>query len=312
MTKSIFLFIAVIFFYSLPANAEITGLTTKTVKSIDGKIINLDETIGVKPVYLKFWATWCIPCRKQMPHLQKSFEQYGNSVETIAININMNDSLEAIKITQQEFQLTMPIIMEQGAELSQAFNLRATPYHVLINKEGKIIHTGHDASAELDNKLKLMAAGQSENIKAISLNKGPTKKHLFNLRDNKPTLLYFTSAWCDWYLEKSRPNMSSKCIHAQKTVNYLSKKFSAYQWQGVLTRLWTGEDELNDYKKKYNVPFPMWVDSTNEHFFDFKVDTFPTLIAFKNGKEIFRTDQFNDTQKLQKKLKSLATTEPAE
>ncbi len=39
-----------------------------TLKTIDGKSIDLAEFYGKKPVYLKFWATWCVPCRQQMPH----------------------------------------------------------------------------------------------------------------------------------------------------------------------------------------------------------------------------------------------------
>lgn len=309
MTKSILSFIALIFIWSQPVSAENFGLSKATIKTIDGNTIKLGEIIGKKPVYLKFWATWCIPCRKQMPHFQKSFEKYGNQVEFLAINININDSLNAIIITQQEFQLTMPIVIDEGAQLAQAFDLRATPYHVLINKQGNIVHTGHDASPELDNTLRLLATDQARNLKSIALNKTKSGVHKLKIQNRKPSVVLFTSAWCGWYLEKSRPNMAKECIDAQQQVNALSVKYPNLNWQGVLTRLWTGEKELNDYKKKYNVPFTMSVDSANEHFFDFKVDSFPTLIVFKNGKELFRTNDFNDTKQLHQKLNSLVSTQ---
>ena len=47
-----------------------------------------------KLVYLKFWATWCQPCREQMPHLQETYESFGDDIEVIAVNIDINDSAE--------------------------------------------------------------------------------------------------------------------------------------------------------------------------------------------------------------------------
>jgi len=298
-----------IFLWNQAVNAENLNLPNLTAKTIEGDVVKLGELIGKKPIYLKFWATWCIPCRKQMPHLQHSFDQYGNKIEILAVNININDSLDAIKITQQEYQLSVPIVIDEGAVLAQSFNLIATPYHVLISKEGKIVHTGHDATEELDKKLKLLATGQTDSIKAIALTKNNSGQRKLTIPNNKTTLLFFTSAWCDWYLEKSRPNMSSSCIDAQKKVNRLSHQYPTLNWQGVLTRLWTGGKELNAYKEKFNVPFAMSVDTANKHFFDFKVNTFPTLIALKDGKEIFRTDSFSDTQKLHRQLELLVASQ---
>jgi len=311
MSKPVLSFIALIFIWSQSVNAENPNLSNAfylspaMVKTIDGKTIKLGEIIGKKPVYLKFWATWCVPCREQMPHLQHSFEKYGNKIETIAINININDSLDAIKLTQQEFKLSVPIVIDEGAVLAQTFNLIATPYHVLIDKDGKIIHTEHGATDELDKKLQLLATDLADNLKEVSIHKTKTATRNFSIPENKTTLLFFTSAWCDWYLEKSRPDMANQCVEAQKQVNVLAMKFPDLNWQGVLTRLWTGEKELNEYTKKYHVPFSMSVDNTNKYFFDFKIDTFPTLIALKNGKEIFRTSTFSDSAQLQSQLKLL-------
>ncbi len=307
MIKLILSFILTMFIGSHCVNAENLNLSTTTVKTLDGKSIKLAEIIGTKPVYLKFWATWCIPCREQMPHLQHSYDQFGNKIVILAVNLDINDSQDAVKITQQEFQLSVPIVIDKGQVLSQAFDLNATPYHVLISKDGKIIHTGHDVTKELDDRLKLLAENQIGNIQEVALNKAGG--HKLNLVDTNPTVVFFTSAWCDWYLEKSRPHMSNTCVAAQKKINTLFAKYSSLNWQGVLTRLWTGEKELNEYKKKFNVAFAMSVDTANTHFFNYQVDTFPTLIAFKDGKEIFRTDEFSDTKHIQDQLESLTTAQ---
>src|SRR5580704_4985496 len=64
-----------------------------TLKSIDGKSINLSELYGKRPVYLKLWATYCIPCRVQMPGLKKIFAAYGDQMTIIAVNAGIGDDI---------------------------------------------------------------------------------------------------------------------------------------------------------------------------------------------------------------------------
>ena len=96
--------------------------------------------------------------------------------------------------------------------------------------------------------------------------------------------------------------MSSNCINAQNLANELYNKYSHLNWQGVLTRLWTGEKELNEYKKKYGVQFPLEVDATNGMFFNYGVKNSPTLIAINDGKEIFRINDFSDPKSVSSKF----------
>ena len=68
--------------------------------TIDGETIDLGSLYGKKAVYLKFWATWCVPCRQQMPHLEHTFETAGPDLAVIAIDVGLGDSLEAIRRAQ--------------------------------------------------------------------------------------------------------------------------------------------------------------------------------------------------------------------
>ena len=54
------------------------------LKTIDGQTIDLSRFYGKRPAYLKFWATWCIPCRQQMPKFEHIFETQGDRIEVIA------------------------------------------------------------------------------------------------------------------------------------------------------------------------------------------------------------------------------------
>ncbi len=267
------------------------------VTSIDGKSITLNEYVGKKPVYLKFWATWCVPCREQMPHLQETYETFGDDVEVIAVNIYINDSAEAIRATQQEFSLTVPVMVDDTGELAQAFDLVGTPYHILIDIDGKVVFKGHDASAQLDKTIKLVSASNSKTLPAVEIEPLIAQPSLVTSTD-KLTALYFTSTWCDWYLAESRPVIAKNCIAGQQQANALSKATPDINWLGITSRLWTGEKELHEYKDKYQIDYSLVIDSNDQEFVRYKVKDFPTLILLQDGKEKFRTSDFSDEKKV--------------
>ena len=72
------------------------------LKTIDGETIDLGSLYGKKAVYLKFWATWCVPCRQQMPHFEHAFESAGPDLAVIAIDVGLGDSLEEIRRFQRQ------------------------------------------------------------------------------------------------------------------------------------------------------------------------------------------------------------------
>jgi len=264
--------------------------------TMDGKPITLNEYVGKKPVYLKFWATWCVPCREQMPHLQETYESFADDIEVIAVNIGVNDSAEAIRATQQEFSLTVPVTIDETGKLAQAFNLVGTPYHILIDLDGKVVFKGHEASAQLDKTIKLLAASNSVSLSAVSIEQRLEQAPLI---ENKPlTALFFTATWCDWYLEESRPAMSQSCVAGQQQANAIYKESADLNWLGVISHLWTGDKELGEYKDKYQIVYPLAIDSNNQEFVRYQVKDFPTLILLRDGKEVFRTSDFSNEKRV--------------
>lgn len=275
---------------------------TLPVETLSGKTINLGQYKGKKPVYLKFWATWCQTCREQMPHLQQIQDKYGKKIKIIAINLGVNDDLNSVKATKKEFKLTMPIAIDTSGELAQSFNLIGTPYHILIGKEGNIVHKGHKASKALDKKIQLLAASKAKNLPGVTLISTADSSIEIKNNTKKVTALFFVATWCDWYLKKSRPSMSKNCIDGQNLINKLTIKFPQIQWNGVASRLWTGEKELKKYKKKFAIPYPLTIDTSNAVFLKYKVKSYPTLILVKNGIEVARVEKFDNQKKLTDKL----------
>ena len=98
------------------------------LETIDGDTIDLGQLYGKKGLYLKFWATWCVPCREQMPHLEKTFEDAGDDLAVIAVDAGFIDTIADVRAVRDEFGLTMPIAIDDG-RLADALNLRVTPQH---------------------------------------------------------------------------------------------------------------------------------------------------------------------------------------
>ncbi len=122
------------------------------LKTIDGETIDLGRLYGRQAVYLKFWATWCVPCRQQMPHFEHTYETAGPDLAVIAINAGFNDSVEEVRAYRRELGITMPIAIDDG-QAAGAFHLRVTPQHIVIGRDGRILYVGHLADAQLDAAL---------------------------------------------------------------------------------------------------------------------------------------------------------------
>jgi len=140
------------------------------LKTIDGEAIDLGSLYGKKAVYLKFWATWCVPCRQQMPHFEHAYETAGADLAVIGINVGFNDSIEAIRDYRKKLGITMPIVFDDGS-LDTAFHLRVTPTHVIIGRDGRIRYVGHLADKELDDAL---MAARTAGPRSPAPHKAPT------------------------------------------------------------------------------------------------------------------------------------------
>jgi thiol-disulfide isomerase/thioredoxin len=122
------------------------------LKTIDGQQIDLGKLYGKQAVYLKFWATWCVPCREQMPHFEHVYQTRGSDLSVIAIDSGFNDSLEEVRGSREKLHINMPIVVDDG-RLGEIFHLRVTPQHIIIGRDGRVQFVGHLADDRLDAAL---------------------------------------------------------------------------------------------------------------------------------------------------------------
>lgn len=292
MIKVISNFARIIFFVPLLSMAEISKeLSSLPIPLMGGDVVNLDKYKGVKPVYLKFWATWCQPCMREMPHFQEMQKRYGDSVEIISINLGINDTEEDVNKVISKFGLTMPTVIDESGELAQAFKFVGSPYHLLLDRNMNLVHRGHKASESLDNKLALLSNKKAINpISPTVLNEMESELVIPNLNTGSSGI-FFTATWCDWYLKDTKPKASENCSRSQEEFNKLVKIYPSVNWVLVVSRLWTAESDLVKYSEKYKIPVSGFIDVSNKMFMNYAINTFPTLVFLNNGVEKYRTTE---------------------
>ena len=284
-------------------------------KTIDGQKIDLGSFYGKKAVYLKFWATWCVPCREQMPHLEHTYQNAGSDLAVIAVDIALNDTLEDVQALRSKLGLTMPIVFDDG-RLSEAFHLRVTPQHVIIGKDGRVQYVGWLADQRLEDALSTArtavdpkspvrvgaravegpyySVGDRLPSTSVQTLDGST----FPLRDSNAgdaTVLVFIYPYCEHdYLAKQRPQISATCRQVREQVTALSKENTRVRWLGVASTLWTNRDDLTGFQ--YAPGIPLTLDESGTWFKSFRVSSPPTLfLVNRNGKIVRRVDGFDPT-----------------
>jgi peroxiredoxin len=125
---------------SINAQALTVGDTAPdfTLKNIQGNNLNLAEQRG-EIILINFWASWCGPCRKEMPVLQKLQDKYQDlGVQVWGINVEQEN--QAGKDFLADLDLRFPIFFDQTNALSQNYQVEAMPTTVMIDRDGKVRH----------------------------------------------------------------------------------------------------------------------------------------------------------------------------
>ncbi len=122
-----------------PSPMEGKPLPDLTLTAMDGKKVNLSSYRG-KVLFVNLWATWCAPCRDEMPGMQKLYEQMkGENFEMLAISID-KDGLKAVAPFVKELKLTFPILLDVEQQAAGPFHITGVPETFLVSPDGTILH----------------------------------------------------------------------------------------------------------------------------------------------------------------------------
>lgn len=109
-----------------------------SLPSTDGQTIRLSDLRG-QAVLVNLWATWCPPCRAEMPAIEKIYNEYkDDGLVVLAVNMTYQDSASAVMPFVHEHGLTFPILLDESAIVGRAYQLRSLPSSFFITREGII------------------------------------------------------------------------------------------------------------------------------------------------------------------------------
>lgn len=107
------------------------------LNTLDGNTISLSDLKG-KKVLINFWLTTCIPCRDEMPALQKFYEAHQDEVEILAVNATGQElSVKSVRSFAKDFNLTLPILLDKDLETTMLqYDLLVVPTTYFVNTKG--------------------------------------------------------------------------------------------------------------------------------------------------------------------------------
>lgn len=108
--------------------------------TLDGETLRLSDLRG-QPVLLNFWASWCGPCRVEMPHLQAASVTHDGQIAVVGINLTDREARqEDVAAFVDEFGLTFPIALDERGDVADLYEVRGQPASVFIDRDG-MVHT---------------------------------------------------------------------------------------------------------------------------------------------------------------------------
>jgi peroxiredoxin len=109
------------------------------LKSLDGENLRLSEYRG-EVVMINFWATWCGPCRQEMPLLDELYNRYER-VGFQLLGVNIDDDPRRAMAMAEELGISFPVLFDDRKQVSELYRVEAMPVTVILDREGVVRYT---------------------------------------------------------------------------------------------------------------------------------------------------------------------------
>ena len=124
-----------------------------TLEALNGGAVTLSHLQG-QPVLINFWASWCEPCRAEMPELGRAYETHkADGFVVLAVNMTFQDSLPDVQAFAKDFNLSFPVLLDEtGSVAREQYRLRGLPMSFFVDRKGIIVrrHIGAMRSEQID------------------------------------------------------------------------------------------------------------------------------------------------------------------
>jgi thiol-disulfide isomerase/thioredoxin len=120
------------------------------VQALNGQTANLSSYIGKQPVLIEFWAFWCPNCKALEPSLLALQKKYASRVKFLGVAVSVNEKLEQVQAYTRRHGYNHETVFDGFGEATEAYDVPATSYVVVIDKSGKVVYTGLGAKQDLE------------------------------------------------------------------------------------------------------------------------------------------------------------------
>ncbi|MBI5842310.1 MAG: TlpA family protein disulfide reductase [Chloroflexi bacterium] len=109
-----------------------------TLNTMDGQVYTLSKLRG-NAVLINLWATWCPPCRAEMPAIEKVYQEYKDQgFIVLAVNAANQDDIAAVTPFLDQYSLTFPVVLDVSGDASAKYQLQSLPSSYFIDRQGII------------------------------------------------------------------------------------------------------------------------------------------------------------------------------
>lgn len=144
---------------------QTTTATDFVVTDMDGNAVKLSDYFG-KPIIINFWATWCGPCKSELPAFDDAYKEYGEDITFLMVNLTdgRRDTVDSVKEFVSENEYSFPVYFDTEFDGSNAYKVSSIPLTVLIDKNGNLYgsHLGAMSESTLGEYINDLIGGGNE------------------------------------------------------------------------------------------------------------------------------------------------------
>jgi thiol-disulfide isomerase/thioredoxin len=138
------------------------GTVVKPVKvqDLEGRVVDLAQYVGKKPVVFEFWATWCPICAELAPKLDAAAKKYAGRVEVVVVAVGVNENPRSIKRHLEKHAAPGRVVFDSEGDATRAFEAPSTSYVVALDRHGRVVYAGTGSDQNVDAAMSKAAAAK--------------------------------------------------------------------------------------------------------------------------------------------------------
>jgi len=127
-----------------------TQAPSAKVETLDGKTIDIGSYVGKSPLLIEFWAFWCPNCRELEPSLLSLQQKYGARMKFLSVAVSVNETKDRVRTFVAKKKYPHQTVYDAAGEATEAYDVPATSYVVILDKTGKVVYTGLGGKQNLE------------------------------------------------------------------------------------------------------------------------------------------------------------------